>query len=54
MKNIGFARYLQSAVLGIFFVFSFCSNSEAFDFSDLDALVKKYVTPKTLEWVRLN
>jgi len=54
MKNIGFARYLQSAVLGIFFVFSFCSNSEAFDFSDWDALVKKYVTPKTLEGVRLN
>ena len=54
MKNIGFARYLQSAVLGIFFVFSFCSNSEAFDFSDWDALVKKYVTPKTLERVRLN
>ena len=54
MKNIGFARYLQSVVLGIFFVFSFCSNSEAFDFSDWDALVKKYVTPKTLEGVRLN
>ena len=54
MKNIGFGRYLQSAVLGIFFVFSFCSNSEAFDFSDWDALVKKYVTPKTLEGVRLN
>ena len=54
MKNIGFARYLQSAVLGIFFVFSFCSNSEAFDFSDWDALVKKHVTPKTLEGVRLN
>ena len=54
MNNIGFARYLQSAVLGIFFVFSFCSNSEAFDFSDWDALVKKYVTPKTLERVRLN
>ena len=41
MKNIGFGRYLQSAVLGIFFVFSFCSNSEAFDFSDWDVLVKK-------------
>ena len=54
MKNIGFGRYLQSAVLGIFFIFSFCSNSEAFDFSDWDALVKKYVTPKTLEGVRLN
>ena len=54
MKNIGFGRYLQSAVLGIFFVFSFCSNSEAFDFSDWDALVKKYVTPKALEGVRLN
>ena len=54
MKNIGFIRYLQSVVLGIFFVFSFCSNSEAFDFSDWDALVKKYVAPKTLEGVRLN
>ena len=54
MKNIGFVRYLQSIVVGLFFVFSFCSNSEAFDFSDWDGLVKKYVTAKTLEGVRFN
>ena len=52
MKNTGW--YLQSAVLAVFFVFSFCSNSEAFDFSDWDGLVKKYVTAKTLEGVRFN
>ena len=54
MKNIGFVRYLQSIVVGLFFVFSFCSNSEAFDFSDWGALVKKYVAPKTLAGVRFN
>ena len=52
MKNTGW--YLQSAVLAVFFVFSFCSNSEAFDFSDWGALVKKYVAPKTLAGVRFN
>ena len=50
MKNKG--RYLQSAVLAVFFIF--CPNSEAFDFSDWDTLVKKYVAPKTLEGVRLH
>ena len=52
MKNTGW--YLQSAVLAVFFVFSFCSNSEAFDFSDWGALVKKYVAPKTLAGVGFN
>ena len=52
MKNTGW--YLQSAVLAVFFVFSFCSNSEAFDFSDWGALVKKYVAPKTFAGVRFN
>ena len=52
MKNTGW--YLQSAVLAVFFVFSFCSNSEAFDFSDWGALVNKYVAPKTLAGVRFN
>ena len=52
MKNTGW--YLQSAVLAVFFVFSFCSNSEAFDFSDWGALVNKYVAPKTLAGVLFN
>ena len=50
MKNKG--RYLQSAVLAVFFIF--CPNSEAFDFSDWDTLVKKYVAPETLEGIRLH
>jgi hypothetical protein len=50
MKNKG--RYLQSAVLAVFFIF--CPNSEAFDFSDWDTLVKKYVAPETLEGIQLH
>ena len=54
MSDKVFVRHLQSAVLAVFLVFSFCSNSEAFDFSDWDTLVKKYVDPKTLDGVPLN
>ncbi len=54
MRDKNFVRHLQSVFLGIFIVFSFCSNGEAFDFSDWDVLVKKHVTPKTLEDVPLN
>jgi hypothetical protein len=53
MRNRGFIGCLQFAVLGVFFIFSFSSNSEAFDFSDWDTLVKKYVAPKTLDGVPL-
>ena len=53
MRDKGFFWNLQALVLGAFFVFSFSSNSEAFDFSDWDALVKKYVAPKTLDGVPL-
>ncbi len=52
--NTDFFRHLQSAVLAMFLVFGFCSNSAAFDFSEWDAMVKKYVAPKTLEGVQLN
>jgi hypothetical protein len=54
MRDKGFFRNLQALVLGAFFVFSFSSNAEAFDFSDWDALVKKYVAPKTVDGVPLN
>jgi hypothetical protein len=54
MRYKGFARYLQSWLLGLFFIFSFCSNIEAFDFSGWDGLVKKYVAPKTLDGVSIN
>ncbi len=54
MRDKNFVRHLRSSVLGIFLVFGFCSNGEAFDFSDWDVLIKKYVTPKTLEGVPLN
>ena len=49
-----FTRFLQSLVLGIFFIFGACSNSEAFDFSDWDTLVKKHVAPKTVDGVLIN
>ncbi|MBT3923980.1 MAG: DUF547 domain-containing protein [Nitrospina sp.] len=54
MRGIDFSRYFQASLLGMFFVFSFCSNVEAFDFSDWDTLVKKYVAPKTLDGVQIN
>ena len=54
MRGIDFSRYFQASLLGMFFVFSFCSNVEAFDFSDWDTLVKKYVAPKTLDGVLIN
>ena len=49
-----FPQYLQTVVLGVCFVFSLCSDVEAFDFSDWDALVKKYVAPKTIDGVLIN
>jgi hypothetical protein len=54
MINKGFARCLQVSLLGMIFAFSFSSNVEAFDFSDWDVLVKKYVSTKTLDGVPLN
>jgi hypothetical protein len=49
-----FSRLLKSLVLGIILIFSFSSNSEAFDFSDWDRLVKKYVALETLNGVVIN
>ena len=54
MRDIGLFRHLQVLLLGVFFVFSYSSNIEAFDFSDWDTLVKKYVAPKTLDGVLIN
>ena len=54
MRDKKFTRFLQSLVLGVFLVFGVCSNSEAFDFSDWDTLVKKHVAPKTVDGVLIN
>ena len=54
MKDKFFVRYFQSLALGVIFVFSFCSNAEAFDFSDWDGLVKKYVAIKNRDGVSFN
>lgn len=54
MRDKGFLWFLQTPVLGVFLVFGFCSQIEAFDFSDWDTLTKKYVAPKTLDGVLLN
>lgn len=54
MRDKSFVLHLRSLVLGIFLVFGFYSNGEAFDFSDWDVLIKKHVTPETLEGVPLN
>lgn len=53
MKDKKFICYLQSVILGIFFIFISGSRSEAFDFSGWDALVKKHAAPKMLEGVPL-
>ena len=54
MREKNFSRFLQSLVLGIFLVFGVFPNSEAFDFSDWDTLVKKHVAPKTVDGVLIN
>jgi hypothetical protein len=54
MRDKKFTRLLRSLVFGIFIVFGVCSNSEAFDFSDWDTLVKKHVTPKTVNGILIN
>jgi len=54
MKENIFSRLLQAVVLGIFLVFSIISNSEAFDFSDWDTLVKKHVAPETVDGILIN
>ena len=54
MKDKTITRRLQSVVLGIFLVFGICSNSEAFDFSDWDTLIKKHVGPKTVNGILIN
>lgn len=54
MKDRKFVRRLQSVVLGVFLVLGVCSNSEAFDFSDWDRLIKKHVAPKTVHGILIN
>jgi hypothetical protein len=54
MRYKNFNRRLQSVVLGVFLVFGVCSNSEAFDFSDWDTLIKKHVGPKTVDGILIN
>ena len=54
MKGKVFVGYLQSLALGIFFVFSFYSNAEAFDFTDWDGLIIKYVTPRELNGISFH
>lgn len=54
MSSTGFFRTLQRALLAMFLVLNAYSISEAFDFSDWDVLVKKYVAPKKLESVSIN
>ena len=54
MRDKKFNRRLQSVVLGIFLVLGVNSNSEAFDFSDWDRLIKKYVAPKAVDGILIN
>ena len=54
MKDGIISRLLQSVVFVIILVFSVSSNSMAFDFSDWDTLVKKYVAPETVNGVLIN
>ena len=54
MRDKIFTRHLQTVALGIFLVFGICSNSEAFDFSDWDTLIKKHVVPKTVDGILIN
>ena len=54
MKYKIFTRYCQASIFGIFLMFISCSNIEAFDFSDWDNLIKKYVATKTLKNISLN
>jgi hypothetical protein len=54
MRDKIFTRHLKSVVLGIFLIFSTFSNSEAFDFSDWDTLVKKHVASKMVDGILIN
>ena len=54
MKNNIFARHMKSSALVIFLFLSFCSNSQAFDFSTWDILIKKHVVPKTVDGILIN
>jgi hypothetical protein len=54
MRDKKFTRLLQSVFLVIFLFFAICSNSEAFDFSDWDTLVKKYVAPQMVDGILIN
>ena len=54
MKNNVLAQHIQSLVLVVFLFFSFCSTSQAFDFSSWDLLIKKHVAPKTVDGILIN
>ncbi len=54
MRHGIFARLLLSVALGIFLAFNFSSDSNANDFSDWDALVKKHVAPKVVDGILIN
>lgn len=54
MRSKTFTRYLWSAILAILIVLSVHPDSEAFDFSDWDALVKEYVAPQAVDGVLIN
>lgn len=54
MREKIFFRFFQSLVLGLFLVINISSNSEAFDFSDWDTLIKKHVAPATVDGILIN
>jgi hypothetical protein len=54
MRDKNFIRRLESLVFVLILVLVVSSNSEAFDFSDWDTLVKKYVSPKAVDGVLIN
>jgi hypothetical protein len=54
MIDKNFTLFLQCVVLEVLLVFGVCSNSEAFNFSDWDTLVKKHVAPKKVDGILIN
>jgi hypothetical protein len=51
--NVGI-QYMQFSALVMFVFFSLYSNTQAFDFSGWDVLIKKHVEPKTIDGVLIN
>ena len=54
MIDKNFTLFLQCVVLEVLLVFGVCSNSEAFNFSDWDTLVKKHVASKKVDGILIN